>query len=177
MIVVMMAALGMGAGCSKSASTTPVVLTVTNGSVSKTYSLAQIEALPSVSGPAGTINGGGAISGQLQCKGVAMTQILSAVGTLTSDEAVEVIGSDGYTVTLAYQQITLGDFQTFDISSGDLVTASGPLTAFLEYQENRAALGTDLGPVRLGILSPEGQVTMANLWVKWVDKIEVVPAQ
>ena len=165
------------AGCSKNAAATPVVLTVTNGSVSKTYSLAQIEAMPSVSGSAGTINGGGAISGQLQCKGVAMTQILSEVGGFTASDAIEVIGSDGYTVTLSYQQVTQGSFQTFDITSGDAVTASAPLTAFLEYQENGVALGTDVGPLRLGILSPQGQVTMASLWVKWVDKIGVVPAK
>ena len=88
-----------------------------------------------------------------------MTQILSSVGSFMPSQAAEVIGSDGYTVTLSYQQVTQGSFQTFEIPSGDMVTASGPLTAFLEYQENGAPLGSDLGPLRLGILSPEGQVT------------------
>ena len=63
----MMVAAMLLASCSTSTTTTtaagPVVLTVTNGSTVKTYSLAALQALTSTTGNGGTMGKGGPVTG------------------------------------------------------------------------------------------------------------------
>ena len=154
--------------------TAPVILTINYGAMVKTYSLDQIKALPSITGGAGTISGAGAISAQVQCKGVSLIQLFSGFVGLSPSSSVKIQGSDGYFVTLTYSQITQGSFPTYNIGDGSLVSPLGQSTPILEYEENGAALGTDLGPIRLAIVSPQGQATRSNLWVKSVETIDIL---
>ena len=150
------------------------VLTINYGSMVKTYTLDQIKALPSTTGAAGTISGAGAIGTTVQCKGVALTQLLSSFAGLPPSSSIKIAGSDGYFVTLTYSQITQGSFPTFNVNDGSLVSPQGQSTPILEYEENGSALGSDLGPLRLAIISQQGQVTRSNLWVKWVETIDIL---
>jgi guanyl-specific ribonuclease Sa len=56
------------------------VLTVTEGSTVKTYSMAALQALPSVSGNGGSLGKGGTITGPFPYQGVALSTLLNAVG-------------------------------------------------------------------------------------------------
>jgi hypothetical protein len=155
---------------------TAVVLTIHDGSIVKTYSLDQIKGLPSTTGTAGTISGAGVISTAVQCKGVALTGLLGSFTGASAGSSIKITGSDGYFVTLTYNQIVQGSFATYG-SDGALVTPPVQTTAILEYEENGSALTSDLGPLRLVIISPPGQVARSNLWVKSVDSIDVLQGQ
>ena len=152
----------------------PVILTINYGAMVKTYSLDQIKALPSTTGAAGTISGAGTINTQVQCKGVALAQLLSGFAGLSASSSIKIEGSDGYFMTLTYSQITQGSFPTFSVTDGTLVSSPGQSTTVLEYEENGVALGSDLGPLRLAFISPQGQVTRSNLWVKSIGTIDIL---
>jgi hypothetical protein len=154
--------------------TAPVVITINYGSIVKTYSLDQIKALPPTTGMAGTISGAGVISTLVQCKGVVLTQLLNSFTGLSANSKVKIQGSDGYFVTLDYSQINQGSFPAYNIGDGSLVSPLGKSTPILEYEENGVALGSDLGPLRLAVISPHGQVTRSNLWVKSVETIDIL---
>jgi hypothetical protein len=152
-------------------------LTVVNGTQTKSYSLAEVKALPSISGWAGQISSTGTITGPYQYKGVAMSELLKAVGGVTENNAVRVSAKDGYTMTLSYKQITEGNFTTIDSSSGKEVAPEGKLTVFVAYQEDGSSLSDKIGPLRLGIMTSKTQVTEGHWWIKWTEKIEVIATE
>ena len=63
-----------------SVDTGATVLTVTEGSTVKTYSMAALQALPSLTGNGGSLGKGGTITGPFPYQGVALTTLLNAVG-------------------------------------------------------------------------------------------------
>src|SRR5271157_4863341 len=66
------------AAVTTSADTGATVLTVTEGSTVKTYSMAALQALPSVSGNGGYMGKGGTITGPFAYQGVALSTLLNA---------------------------------------------------------------------------------------------------
>jgi hypothetical protein len=181
----MMVAAMLLASCSASTTTTttttttaagPTVLTVTNGSIVKTYSLAALQALTAVTGNGGTKGKGGAITGPFSYQGVALTNLLNSVGGVTSVQSVTLTGSDGYTKTLTYDQITSGGFNTYDTSGNPVTPTTTPVLAVV-YSSNGTALDSSTGPLELGLLNSQNYVSDGNMWVKLLVKIDVVTAQ
>jgi hypothetical protein len=178
----MMVAAMLLASCSTSTTTTtttaagPVVLTVTNGSTVKTYSLAALQALTSTTGNGGMMGKGGAITGPFSYQGVALKTLLNAVGGVTSGQSVTLTGSDGYTKTLTYDQITSGGFNSYDTSGNPVTPTTAPVLTVV-YSQNGAALDSSTGPLELGLLSSQNYVNDGNMWVKLLVKIDVVAAQ
>ena len=177
------------ASCSTSTSTTtttttvapttpagPVVLTVTNGSKVKTYSLADLQGLTAVTGNGGTKGKGGTITGPFSYQGVALKDLLNAVGGVTSGQSVKLTGSDGYSKTLTYDQITNGGFNTYDTSGNPVTPTTKPVLAVV-YSSNGAPLDSTTGPLELGLLSSQNLVSDGNMWVKLLIKIDIVAAQ
>ena len=163
-------------GC-KSGGTTTAALTVINGAQTKTFTVAQLEALPSITGSTGDMTSSGTIEGPYQYKGVALTDILKSVGGITPDEAVRISAKDGYSMTMSYKQVTEGaEFPTYDSTTGKEVTPASPITVFIAYEQNGKPIDDTIGPLRLGIIAP-GQVTDGHWWVKWAQKIEVISLQ
>jgi DMSO/TMAO reductase YedYZ molybdopterin-dependent catalytic subunit len=152
-------------------------LTIIKDSQNKVYSLADVKALPAISGFAGQISSTGTISGPLPYKGVAITELLKAVGGITENNAIRVSAKDGYAMTLSYKQITEGNFTTIDSSTGKEVAPAGKLTVFIAYEEDGKSLSEKVGPLRLGIMTSEKQVTEGHWWIKWAEKIEVIPVE
>jgi hypothetical protein len=163
--------------CSTSTTATgPVVLTVTNGSIVKTYSLAALEALKSVTGNGGMKGKGGMITGPYPYQGVALITLLNAVGGVNSKQSVKLTGSDGYTKTLTYDQITNGGFNAYD-TSGNSVTPTTKPVLVVVYSSNGAALDSSSGPTEVGLLFSQNLVSDGNMWVKLLSKIDIVAAQ
>ena len=163
------------AGACKSAG--PAVLTVVKGGQTKTLTMTDLKALSAVSGSTGDITSSGTIEGPFEYKGVPLTDVLKAVGGITSDEAIRISAKDGYSMTMSYKQAAEGgEFPTYDRATGKEVTPSGALTVFLAYEKDGKAIDQTVGPLRLGIMAP-GQVTDGHWWVKWAQKIEVISAQ
>ena len=163
-------------GC-KSGSSGAGVLIVIKGTQVKTFSVAQIRALPVLSGSTGDVTSSGTIEGPYQYKGAALTDILKAIGGITTDNAVRISAKDGYSMTMSYKQVAQGsEFPTYDKTTGKEVTPASPLTVFIAYEKDQKPIDDTLGPLRLGIMAPD-QVTDGHWWVKWAQKIEVITVQ
>jgi hypothetical protein len=148
------------------------ILTVINGSKTATYSLADLKALVSVSGWGGMSTMHGNVS-STQYKGVAMSVLLKAVGGMTDKTSLVVTAKDNYNRTLSYDQVINGNFSVSDLS-GNSVTPSTKPVLFVVYEQSGAALDSDSGPIMLGIMTAQNQLTGGDNWVKELCKIEVV---
>jgi DMSO/TMAO reductase YedYZ molybdopterin-dependent catalytic subunit len=153
----------------------PVVLTVTSGSKTKSYSMADLQAMKSVTGNGGTKNKKGVVTGPIPYKGVALIDLLNAVGGVASGQIVKFTGTDGYTSTVSYDQITSGGFTMYD-ASGNPATPTAKPTLAIVYFANGAALDSSTGPLEVGLLSSESLVSGGSIWAKLLSKIDVVAA-
>ena len=155
---------------SPSTSTAGVVLTVINGSTTKTYTLAELQALPSITGKGGTL-----ISGLSSCQGVAVMDLLNAAGGITAGESVTINAAHSYTKTLTYDQVVNNNFNYYDINGNTVTPTVKPaLTAI--YFENGFSLSTDTvhGPVQLGIISDQDLATDAGFWLDNIKEIVII---
>jgi hypothetical protein len=153
----------------------PVVLTVTNGSTVKTYSLANLQALKSVTGKGGTKGKGGTVNGPYSYQGVALIDLLNAVGGIAAGQSVKTTASDGYTTTITYDQIVNGGFSTYDATGNPVTPATKPVLAVV-YSKDGAALDSSTGPLEIGLLCTESLVSDGNVWAKMLIEIEIVSA-
>ncbi len=151
------------------------ILTVTNGTKTVSYSLADLKALASISGWGGMSTMHGNIA-STQYKGVAMSTLLKAVGGMSSTQSLVVTAKDNYTRTLTYDQVVNGNFTVSD-TSGNQITPSTKPVLFVVYQQGGAALDSESGPLMLGIMTAQNQLTGGDNWVKELCNIQVVPAQ
>jgi hypothetical protein len=150
------------------------VLTVTEGSQVKTYSMAGLQALPSISGNGGYMGKGGSITGPFPYQGVALSTLLNAVGGIAAGETITLTSSDNYSQQLTYEQIANGALNYYD-TTGNPVTPSPKPTLTIIYAENGAALDSTHGPTELGALalSSPNILTDGSLWAKMVVSITV----
>lgn len=163
-------------GCG-GASKGPAALTVIKDNQTKTFTVAQLEALSAITGKTGDITSSGTIEGPYEYKGVSLTDILNAVGGITASNAVRISAKDGYSMTMSYKQVNEGsEFPTYDSATGKEVTPAGKITVFIAYEQDGQPISENIGPLRLGIMAP-GQVTDGHWWVKWAQKIEVISVQ
>jgi len=158
-----------------SVDTGATVLTVTEGSTVKTYSMAALQALPSLTGNGGSLGKGGTITGPFPYQGVALTTLLNAVGGIAEGETVTLTSSDNYTQQLTYDQITSGTMLNYYDTTGNPITPSPLPTLTLIYSENSAALDSTHGPTELGALalSSPNVLTDGSLWAKMVVSITI----
>jgi hypothetical protein len=151
------------------------ILTVTKDNKTITYTLADLENLPAITGWGGqSTMHGNAVS--TQYKGVAMSELLKAVGGMTDKNSLKVTARDDYSRTLTFDQVVNGNFSVSDLS-GISVTPSKKPVLFVAYEQSGASLDVDSGPVRLGIMTEQDQLTGGDNWVKELCKIEVISAQ
>ena len=153
----------------------PVVLTVTNGTTVNTYAMADLQKMKAVTGNGGTKNKTGAVNGPFSYQGVALIDLVNAAGGVSSTQSVKITGSDGYSKTLTYDQVTSGGFTTYD-TTGNPITATEKPVLTIVYSMNGAALDSTIGPLELGLLSSQSLVTDGSTWVKLIVKIEIVTA-
>jgi hypothetical protein len=163
------------AAVTTSVDTGAIVLTVTEGSTVKTYSMAALQALPSVSGSGGSLGKGGTITGPFSYQGVALSTLLNAVGGITAGETITLKSSDNYTQQLTYDQITSGTMLNYYDTTGNPFIPSPKPTLTVIYSENGAALDSSHGPTELGALTlaSPNVLTDGSLWAKMVVAITV----
>jgi hypothetical protein len=155
--------------------TTPVVLTITNGTQKKTFSLAQLQALIVTTGFGGQKSKTNAITGPYALKGVLLADLLTAAGGITSANSVKVTASDNYSKTFSYAQITSPTFNTYDLT-GNTATAEVKPVLVLVYEMDGKALADTTGPVELGVVTSKNQVTDGSSWIKMTKQIDIVAA-
>ena len=150
-----------------------VVLTVTNGSTIKTYSLEDLQAFTPVTGTGGTL-----VTGLSSYQGVALTDLLNAVGGIAKGDSVTITATFHYTASLTYDQITNSTFNTYD-ANGNRVTPTTKPVIVLIYSANGKPLdiGAPLGitgPTELGIISTQNLVTDSSMWLGSLEKIDII---
>jgi len=160
-----------------STTTEASALVVIYGTQVKTFSMADIEKLPIVSGATGEVSSAGTISGPYAYKGAALTDILNEVGGITSNNAIRISAKDGYSMTFSYNQVVKGtEFPTYDSTTGKEVTPASTLILFIAYEKDGKPIDDTVGPLRIGIMAPN-QVTDGHWWIKWAQKIEIISVQ
>jgi DMSO/TMAO reductase YedYZ molybdopterin-dependent catalytic subunit len=150
-------------------------LQVTGASGSQSFALKDLKKLPAVEGYGGIKNSAGSITPPAKYKGVAVEELLAALGGLPAGSGVTFTAKDGYEMTMSADQIQNGKFIAYDVSTGDEKTITEQPQLVLAYEVDGKAIDPEAeGPIRLVILTPTGnEVTDGHWWVKWVTKVEV----
>ncbi|MFN2270217.1 MAG: molybdopterin-dependent oxidoreductase [Anaerolineae bacterium] len=176
--IIVSVALLVGCKPTPTASPTPqppdAKLEIVSGEQSVTLNWEDIQALPAYEGVGGRISSVGHVTPPAKFKGVTLEDLCGLVGGITEENSISVVAKDGYAMTLSYNQITTGDFPTYDPSTGDESPFDGKLWVVVAYEEEGALIPADGdGPLRLAILGSQKLVTDGHWWIKWVEKIEI----
>ena len=176
------AAAGLG-GCGSGSSSTsaskspggPVVLTVAGAKGSKSFSLAELEALPAYTGYAGIKDSVGVITAPVQYTGVPLATLTAQVGGVDPSYGVTVLAKDGYGMTFSAIQAAGGGFVTYDPVTGAERPPAQKLTVLIAYARQGKALDpSEEGPLRLVFAEPTADTVVDGHWsVRWVDKVQV----
>jgi hypothetical protein len=132
-----------------------------------------IAALASYTGRAGFKSSGGLIAAVGDYTGVPVLTLLNLVGGITSTQTLTVTASDGYSMVYSYSQVNGQDFTTYDPVTGSEKAPTQPMTLCVNYFVNGTALPSEEGPLRIGVVGPEGLLTEGHFWTKMTSKLEV----
>ncbi len=150
------------------------VLEVVGPEGTRAYTLDEIKAMKSTEGYGGMKSSTGHITPPTLVKGVLIEDLFAEVGGTPADMAVNVAAKDGYEMTISVEQLTNGDFLTYDMATGAEKQVDGPLQTLVAYEVDGKPIDPDgEGPLRLAIVGAEmSQVTDGHWWVKWVTKLQ-----
>jgi hypothetical protein len=152
----------------------PLELTVVGATGDQvTLNETSMASLPQIESCGGFKSSGGVISDVGNYTGVSVLSLCDLVGGMPSDASLTVIASDGYSMVFTYNQVNGHDFTTYDQITGSEKAATQSLTLVVNYFHNSTVIPSDVGPLRMGIVGPEGLLTEGHFWVKMVSRIEV----
>ena len=135
----------------------------------------ELKALPAVTGMAGIKSSTGEITLPREFKGVAVSTLLGLVPGFDESAGVMAEAKDGYTITYSYNQAMNADFIFYDPITGDeKPKPEGSVTLAVVYEDEGQPISDDSGPLRMMVLSPEGDQVVDGHWaVKWVRRLIV----
>jgi hypothetical protein len=131
-----------------------VVLTVTRGGETFTYTMADLEALESIAAP-GTFTNSAGVDYPAAYTGI---PFLALIGNAPSDGTVRVTASDGYSMNYPVSQL-------LDVSQGTWVLA---------YKENSGYMPLDPGYLRIVQVGEGNPHFTSSLSARMVERIEVL---
>jgi DMSO/TMAO reductase YedYZ molybdopterin-dependent catalytic subunit len=181
-VAVVVAGAAMPAATPQAAAVTPgaaadaVVLTVTGNGQTRTFTMAQLKALPVYEGYAGFVNSAGTVTPPWPLKGVTATDLLKEVGGIPDGQSIDVTASDDYGMTFTWDECVNGAITVYNASTKQEETPAAPVSMVLAYEENGApitASPSGEGPLRLVFAQATdvNQIADGHLFVKWVDRI------
>jgi len=162
-------------------------VTVTFGSVTRTYGMNDMQTLLVSFGYGGPRTQSGTVNNppDYLYTAIALTDVIKGAknspgvepGGLVAGQSVKITGADGYSVTYTYDQVTNGSFPTYNIAG--VATTPAPTSATVPviavlYWANGNGLDSATGPFELGIIYGQPLLTDASNWVKMVYKIDVI---
>jgi tungstate transport system substrate-binding protein len=150
-----------------------VVITAVNGATTKTYTLSELQAMTPTTGWGSTKNKAGTISTPVECVGVSLTDLIKDMGGMTSAQSVKITAADGFSKTLTFAQVYQGTFTVMD-QGGNPTTPVGQPAAVLVYSISGNILDGTTGPIEMGIMTVQFQVSEASMWIKMVTKVEII---
>lgn len=154
-----------------------VVLEVVGIDSSVTLTMDELQDMPTVDGWSGTISSTGVISPPMKIKGVSLVELADLVGGLQPSLGINIVAKDGYSITMSYDQITNGNFTTYDPGTGDERSIDDPLVAVVAFERDGEEIPEDHdGPLRIFVVSESNNQIIDGHWsVKWVEKLELKP--
>jgi DMSO/TMAO reductase YedYZ molybdopterin-dependent catalytic subunit len=154
-----------------------VVLELSGPGGQKSFTMDDLKKLVTAEGQAGMKSSTGQITLPALYKGVTLEDLAKEVGGLDPSLGVNIVAKDGYAMTFSYDQITQGNFITYDPATGDEKKTPEPLNVLIAFERDGQPLPEDSeGTLRLVIVSDKNdQVTDGHWAVKWVNKIELKP--
>lgn len=148
-----------------------IVLTITNGSDTITFTMGDIKThSKNIISSGGYKKTTGTIVGPNDYKGVPVIELLESLGGLNETQELTVIADDGYKMTCSSSMVN-GLVTAYDNLTGVELGVQN-FEMVLIYEEIGATI-LDGGPLRVGFLSDSGCVSDGQLWVKEVIKIEM----
>jgi hypothetical protein len=133
----------------------------------------EVKALPAYAGHGGFFTTTGVVNGPYKAKGVPVIDLCNLVGGMTPSDAIMVSASDGYSSIFDYDQV-MGNVVTSDPKTMKEVS-HGELKLVLMYELDGQPLSQDGGkPLRIAVIGKDDLLTEGNMWIKWVNKIEVM---
>jgi hypothetical protein len=163
--------------------TANLTLVALNGTT-RVLNSSQITALPSITAPGGYFSDGATPPySTYNYTGVSLNTLANLVGGLTSGEVLSVVGSDGYTRNFTYSQVVNGNFSAYteNKTTGVATVPTKPVVAIVAYYNNSQLIpgnwtkGVGSGPLMVAIVGNNSLVTPGKFWVKWVDKVKILP--
>jgi hypothetical protein len=141
------------------------------------FNSSQIASLSSTTGPGGMYTGVSPSSTSTYT-GVSLSTLANLVGGVSSGEILQVEGMDGYTRNFTYAQVN-GNFTAYNATSGASVSPTKLFTPIIAYYNDSQLIpgnssGGD-GPLMVAIVGNASLVTPGKYWVKWVDKLTILP--
>jgi hypothetical protein len=152
----------------------PMNLMLTGPNGTQTINETEISNLPAIRAYGGLVSGVGIPSDLGNYTGVPLTTLCDLVGGLANGSSVLVTALDNYSITLSYSQLN-GNWTgtTYSQSTGQQVNQTQPLTPIIAYYYNDANLSSDMAPLQLAIVGPEGLLTVGKYWVHYVDSLQI----
>jgi Oxidoreductase molybdopterin binding domain len=178
LVAVVLAGAVVPGGTPKAAAADPVVLTIAGNGQTKTFTMAEFQTLPAYSGYSGIINSAGTVTPPIAVKGVKLTDLLAEVGGIPDLQSTDITASDGYGMTLTYDEVVNGDIIMYNAATKQEEAVKAPASVVLLYEENGAPIPggqSGDGPLRLAVCQPTNvdQVAAGHLFVKWVDRVSL----
>lgn len=123
-----------------------------------------------------TVQGGfrkstGTLVGPENVTGPKLEDVLDEIGGITEDQALEVTASDGYTMTLSYEQV-LGHVLGYDDTGQALKVEEFEVLIITETDGEELTKGFP----RLAFVSDDGLLSDGHFWIKDIASLKVVPA-
>jgi len=152
----------------------PILEVIGNGQTAS-FTLEELQALPTTEGMAGMISSTGAITEPVPHKGVSLKDLVDQVGGMDESQGLYMEATDGYGITFSYDQVMEADFITYDPKNGVEIEVEGPLTSIVAYERDGELMDpVQDGQLRMVAVSPEGDNVIDGHWtVKWVAKLEL----
>jgi DMSO/TMAO reductase YedYZ molybdopterin-dependent catalytic subunit len=178
-VVAVIAAGAVVPGTPQAKAADQVVLTVSGNDQTKTFTMADLKALPEYSGYFGWKSSAGTVYPPLPVKGVRLSDVLAQIGGMTTLNACDVLASDDYGMTYTYSQVVSHTgVQFYDGVTKAKEDSAAPWDFILAYEVDGAPLGpapAGDGPLRLIVAQDENvnQIVDGHLLVKWVDRVSL----
>jgi DMSO/TMAO reductase YedYZ molybdopterin-dependent catalytic subunit len=146
------------------------VLTLQNGGTFLNFTLSQLQSMDTVTSSGGFMKSTGTIVGPNEFTGVPVKDLVSLLFS-GSNFSLEVVATDGYTMTYSSSQVINGTFEHYAMD-GTLL-GPGDFTFLLAWEQDGAPL-TDMA-LRIAIVGDSAPITDGHFWAKYVRNITVKP--
>ncbi len=146
-----------------------VVLTVEGSSTTLDFTLYDVQNLDSVTGNGSFIKSTGTVEGPFEFTGVELKALVDLVYS-GEDYSIEVVATDGYTMTYNYSQVENGTYEHYDASGTSL--GFDDFTMVVAYAQDGSPL-VDMA-LRIAIIDESEPITDGHFWAKYVRTVKVL---